>query len=340
MQGALAPILDFIDGLNNWYIRRSRRRFWKSENDLDKGQAYETLGRVLRRLVTVAAPFMPFITEVIYQNLKKPEDKESIHLLDWPEYDERFRDLGLEREMASVRHAVTMGRSLRVANDLKTRQPLASVQIVTKDPEEQAVLSGMEEILREELNVKTILFRHDEEELVEYAAKANFRVLGKILGKDMKLAAAEIERLDARSIGMIVAGKSVEIEVAGKKVALDAESVEVRRNERAGLKVLNEGSLTLALDTLVTPELLAEGYVRDLVRGVQNLRKESGLEVTDRIILAVGGNPELDKALQAFRPFVAGETLADSILWSETLPESATEIEAGEKTWKVVLKKK
>jgi len=340
MQGALAPILDFIDGLNNWYIRRSRRRFWKSENDLDKGQAYETLGRVLRRLVTVAAPFMPFITEVIYQNLKKPEDKESIHLLDWPEYDERFRDLGLEREMASVRHAVTMGRSLRVANDLKTRQPLASVQLVTKDPEERAVLSGMEEILREELNVKTILFRHDEEELVEYAAKANFRVLGKILGKDMKLAAAEIERLDARSIGMIVAGKSVEIEVAGKKVALDAESVEVRRNERAGLKVLNEGSLTLALDTLVTPELLAEGYVRDLVRGVQNLRKESGLEVTDRIILAVGGNPELDKALQAFRPFVAGETLADSILWSETLPESATEIEAGEKTWKVVLKKK
>jgi isoleucyl-tRNA synthetase len=114
----------------------------------------------------------------------------------------------------------------------------------------------------------------------------------------------------------------------------------VRRNERAGLKVLNEGNLTLALDTLVTPELLAEGYVRDLVRGVQNLRKESGLEVTDRIILAVGGSPELDKALQAFRPFVAGETLADSILWSETLPEGATEIEAGEKTWKVVLKKK
>ncbi len=339
MQPSIEPIIDFIDSLNNWYIRRSRRRFWKSENDSDKAQAYDTLNRVLRRLILVAAPFMPFITESIYQNLRKPSDPESIHLCDWPEYDARFRNADLERDMDSVRHAVSMGHALRVVNDLKTRQPLASVQLVTKVAEEHEVLAAMEDILREELNVKAVIFRRNEEELVEYSAKANFRVLGKELGKDMKAAAAEIEKLVPAQIAALLAGTTVEIAIPGRNVSLNQEMVDVRRNEKAGLKVLNEGTLTLALDTIVTPDLLREGYVRDLIRGVQNLRKESGFEVTDRIAISLGGEGELKEALGQFRSLVANETLAESTEWTDSPGEEAASIEAGEKTWKIKIRK-
>jgi isoleucyl-tRNA synthetase len=339
MQPAIEPILEFIDSLNNWYIRRSRRRFWKSENDGDKTQAYATLHRVLRKVILMAAPFIPFITESIYQNLKREGEPDSVHLCDWPEYDARYRDENLERDMASVRHAVSMGRALRVANDLKTRQPLASFQLVTRVAEERAVLSAMEDILREELNVKSVLFRENEEELVEYSAKANFRVLGKSLGKDMKVAAAAIETLSPESIVEILAGRSVDIEIPGRLVRCDAESVEVRRIEKPGLKVLNEGTLTVALDTIVTPELLREGYVRDLIRGVQNLRKESGLEVTDRIALTVSGDLDLEQALTEFTSLVSGETLATAVEWTYAPLEAGTVVEAGEKTWTVALRK-
>ena len=241
--------------------------------------------------------------------------------------------------MASVRHAVSMGRSLRVANDLKTRQPLASVMLVTKVAEERAVLAAMEEILREELNVKSVLFRENEEALVEYSAKANFRVLGKELGKDMKSAAAAIEALEPHQIAIMVDGGSVTLEIAGRTLVLDREKVEVRRTEKPGLKVLNEGTLTVALDTVVSPELLREGYVRDLIRGVQNLRKETGLEVTDRIALTLGGDAELKAAYEEFGELIAGETLAARIEWTFALMEAAANIEAGEKTWLASLRK-
>lgn len=336
---AIAPIIDFIDSLNNWYIRRSRRRFWRSENDADKMEAYKTLHHVLRRLILVAAPFMPFISEAIYQNLRQPGEPDSIHLCAWPGYEEGFRNLSLERDMASVRHAVSMGRALRVANDLKIRQPLAAVQIVTKVAEEKQVLSSMEEILREELNVKSVLFRDNEEDLVEYSVKANFRVLGKRLGKDMKEAAAKIEALPTSQISVLVAGGAVGIDVSGTEVAVDQESVEIRRTEKPGLKVLNEGTLTLALDTLITQDLLREGYVRDLIRGVQNLRKESGLDVTDRIALEASGDQELKASLDDFMAFVAGETLAEQILWTDSPSAGSVAVEAGERTWKVSLSK-
>jgi isoleucyl-tRNA synthetase len=232
-----------------------------------------------------------------------------------------------------------MGHALRVVNYLKTRQPLASVQLVTKVAEEHEVLGAMEDILREELNVKAVIFRHNEEELVEYSAKANFRVLGKELGKDMKAAAAEIEKLAPAQIAALLAGKTVEIAIPGRTVSLNQEMVDVRRNEKAGLKVLNEGTLTLALDTVVTPDLLREGYIRDLIRGVQNLRKESGFEVTDRIAINLGGEGELKEALGQFSGLVANETLAESIEWIDSPDDEAASIEAGEKTWKIRIRK-
>ena len=340
MQGSLSPFVEFIDLLNNWYIRRSRRRFWKSEGDTDKSEAYATLYRVLVRLSLVTAPTIPFISEEIWRNLRRPDWPESVHLADWPAYDASLRDEALEREMAFARRAVSLGRALRVQKDIKTRQPLATVHLVTRDAEERRVLAGMVELLREELNVKNVVFRENEEELVEYSAKANFRVLGKELGKDMKAAADAIGKLPASVLSAIVNGGKHAIDVAGKSVSLDLAKVDIRRSEKRGLSVLNEGSLTVALDTEISEQLLMEGWVRDLVRGVQTLRKDSGFAVTDRVRLVVAGDDDLNKAFDAFADFVRDETLALSSHWASgpAIPGSSgamSEIEAGDKVWRV-----
>ena len=345
MQSSINPFVEFIDLLNNWYIRRSRRRFWRgaAENpsgDLDKGEAYATLHRVLVRLSLATAPILPFIAEEIWRNLRRPDWPASVHLADWPVYDESLRDDGLEREMAFARRAVSLGRALRVQKDIKTRQPLRSVHLVTRDAEERRVLGGMVELLREELNVKEVVFRDNEEDLVEYSAKANFRVLGKELGKDMKAAADLIERLPAGVLAAIVGGASHTIEVAGKTVTLDLSKLDIRRSEKEGLSILNEGSLTVALDTEIDEKLLMEGWVRDLVRGVQTLRKDSGFEVTDRIRLVIAGDDDLERAFAEFGDFVREETLATSASWASgpAIPGSSgamSDIEAGDKTWRV-----
>ncbi len=348
MQRAISPIVDFIDSLNNWYIRRSRRRFWRSAPrpgaqvlDEDKGEAYATLHRVLTRLALVTAPIMPFLTEEIWRNLKREGASESVHLCDWPEYDARYRDEELERKMASVRHAVSMGRALRVQHDIKLRQPLAKLHLVTREASERTVLLEMEEIIREELNVKEVVLRDNEEDLVVYRAKANFRVLGKELGGQMKAAAEKIAALASHEIAGILEGAQLELPLpGGRTLVLDKDKLEISRVEREGLKVLNEGALTVALDTEITEELLAEGYVRDLVRGVQNLRKDSGLEVTDRIRLRVGGDEELKSALDRFTEFVRGETLAVAVAWEKVEDGNPlTPIEAGDKVWLAAVEK-
>lgn len=338
LPASIGPMIEFVDSLNNWYIRRSRRRFWKSENDADKKFAYQTLYRVLRRLTLVMAPVVPFVTEAIYQNLKLPNEPESIHLSIWPLEEAQYRNLDLERDMRVIRQAVSMGRSLRVSSDIKIRQPLSSVELITREPEERDVLSRMEDILREELNVKSVDIHEKEADLVEYRAKANFRVLGKELGPDMKEAAGLIAALGSDKIAKILEGGTIELTLSsGKTINLDAARVEIVREEKHGLKVLNEGTLTVALETTITDDLLREGYVRDLIRGIQNARKDAGLEVTDRIALKVSGDDELRGALRQFNQLVAEETLAVKIDWADQV--EGTSVEAGEKTWTVALAK-
>jgi isoleucyl-tRNA synthetase len=337
MNRAIDPIVEFIDLLNNWYIRRSRRRFWRSENDSDKAEAYGTLYSVLKKISLVAAPIMPYTTEAIWQNLRLESDPISVHLADYPLADTKRKDEGLEFKMSVVQHAVSMGRALRYQYNIKVRQPLRSVELVTRNPEEKKVLLEMEEIIREELNVKNVIFRDNEEDLVEYQAKANFRVLGKELGKDMKAAAERIEALNQQEIQGLLDGATLSIEVNGKNVDLTAEKLDIRRIEKAQVKVLNEGTLTVGLDMEVTEELAQEGDVRDLVRGIQNLRKESGFDVTDRIKITLFGSEKLKAAFKAFTDYIAQETLAVSIEWKEV--PSMTEVEAGDESWKVALEK-
>jgi isoleucyl-tRNA synthetase len=338
LQKAIDPIVEFIDLTNNWYIRRSRRRFWRSENDSDKAQAYQTLYAVLLTLVKVAAPIIPFITEEIYRNLRTADMPESVHLCPFPAYEATRRDLGLEREMALARRAVSLGRALRTMHNLKIRQPLKALHLVTRDPAEKAVLAAMRELIREEINVKEVVLRDNEEELVEYAAKANFKVLGKTLGKDMKEAAARIEKLGGGDIRTLLAGGTVDLAVADRSIPLSADGILVTRTEKEHLKVLNEGSLTVALDPELTPELVREGLVRDLVRGVQNLRKERGLAVTDRIELEISGSEELRRAVEAFQERLTGETLADGWLWRRH-PDAA-KVECGQEIAYVHLRKR
>jgi len=335
---AVDPILRFIDLLNNWYIRRSRRRFWRSENDNDKLEAYGTLYEALKILITVAAPFMPFTTDAIWQNLRLDSDPESVHLTDFPVPDEKRRDKALEFKMAAVMFAVSIGRSLRSQYNIKMRQPLNKAELVTRDQEEKKALIGMADIIREELNVKEIIFSDNEEDLVEYEVKANFRIMGKELGKDMKAAAARIEKLGSSEILSVIEGASLSIDINcddgnTRSIEITADKLDIRRIEKANLRVLNEGTLTVGLDTEITRELSMEGDIRDLIRGIQNARKEMGLSVTDRIELAIHGTASLKEAWDRFGEDVAAETLAVKTEWAKV--DGQISIAAGDETWLV-----
>ena len=339
---AVDPILDFINLLNNWYIRRSRRRFWRSSKDNDKIEAYGTLYDVLKTFITVTAPFAPFITEAIWQNLRGESDPESIHFCDYPAPREERRDRPLEFRMAAVQHAVSMGRALRSQYNIKVRQPLRMAELVTRNNDEKIALIEMEETIREELNVKEIIFRDNEEDLVEYEVKANFRIMGKELGKDMKAAAAKIETLSQTEIKGLLEGASLSLDIAAadggsRSFAITADKLDIRRNEKANLRILNEGTLTVGLDTEITRELSMEGDIRDLIRGIQNCRKEMGFSVTDRISLTVFGSDSLKEAWDNFSGEVAKETLAAESSWAQA--EGQIPLEAGEEKWKVKIQR-
>jgi isoleucyl-tRNA synthetase len=208
---------------------------------------------------------------------------------------------------------------------------------VTRDPGEKKILQEMAELIMDELNVKTVVFRDNEDELVEYKAKANYRTLGKLLGGAMKAAAALIDKLPLASIHELLAGKSIPLEVDGKTFTLAPEGVEILRIEKENLKVINDGSLTVALDPELTPALIEEGLVRDLVRAIQNLRKDTGLEVTDRIELTLYGAEPVRAAAENHREHLLSETLAVSWKWEKAA--NAAEVDIGEQKCLVALKK-
>jgi isoleucyl-tRNA synthetase len=221
--------------------------------------------------------------------------------------------------------------------NIKTRQPLKALHLVTRDRDERVILLEMVDLVKEELNVKDVIFRENEEELVEYKAKANFKLLGKQLGKDMKLAADRIETLSKKEIQSLLDGSTLVIDIAGRSIDLTNESVIVQRLEKENLKVLNDGSLTVALDPEITDDLKQEGIVRDIVRSVQNLRKESGLNVTDRIRLSIFGSPEIQEAVESHDEYLMSETLAVSIAWEKT--SAGKDIDCGDGVCRINLVK-
>ncbi len=322
IQGVCQDLLGFIDKLNNWYIRRSRRRFWKSGSDEDKKMAYDTLYKVLMTYVKLACPLVPFITEEMYLNLRTEGMPESVHLNDWPVAEEGARDRALEDEMALTMKCVTMGRSLRASSLLKVRQPLARFFVVDRSAEERAVIERNSDIIAEELNVKAVSVEADESKLVSYSAKANFKVLGSKLGKSMKEVASQIQALGSAQIASILDGGTVTINYSAGSIDIAEGDIVVQRSEMANVKVLNEGSITVGFDTEVTQELLDEGIARDIVRSVQTRRKDSGLSVSDRIRLRIWGDEVINRAAKSFASYISSETLADDYAVEENSGEA------------------
>lgn len=311
----VVPLLvDYIDNLTNWYIRRSRRRFWKSENDNDKASAYHTLYSVLVTFARVMAPFLPFLTDAIYRNLvfgKIADAPASIHLMPYPVARKALTREDLERKMLLVRKAVTMGRALRSRFIIKTRQPLQSVTIIVGDEATCKLLAEMAPLIQEELNVKEVKLDTKEDTVVSISAKANFKRLGKLFGPAMKNAAAQIALFTGEQIANLQKGKSIMI--LEREIGFD--DIEIRRTKHAGIEVETEGKLTVALDTILTETLHQEGIAREFINRVQTIRKTSNFQVSDRISIHVLDEPVLKKALDQFTNYVCSETLATAIQW-------------------------
>ncbi|MDR9450126.1 MAG: isoleucine--tRNA ligase [Acidimicrobiia bacterium] len=318
LYSVVPPMIGFIDHLTNWYIRRSRRRFWRTrhDDDADKLAAFATLYEVLVTFSKVIAPVLPFITEELYQRLvvdhRLPGEPGpvSVHHTDYPEARPELISVELEVEMKWARQVVNLGRSLRVTHGLKVRKPLPSLTVLTRDPEVAEAVESHAWLIAEELNVKEVLVGRDETELVELQAKANFPRLGPRLGADVQPVAKAIEQLDPDIVQALAGGGRTL--VAGHEIS--AEDIIVQRVPRPGMVVAAESPLSVALDTTVTPELEIEGTARELINRIQQIRRDRGLEVTDRIeVTWAGASERISAAFQIFAETIAAEVLAGSL---------------------------
>ncbi len=323
LQRSVRPFVQFIEDLTNWYIRRSRRRFWKSEDDADKRQAYATLNYVLLQLAKVAAPFVPFVSEEIYRNLRTEDMPESVHLCDFPSADADARDLELEQEMEWVMTAVRLGRLLRTDHELKVRQPLKALHVVTANRDLLARMGTHAGIISDELNVKELVLGANESELAELKAKPDFRQLGPRLGPAMKLAATQIAQLSHDQLVSVTMGESVAIDVEGSPFELQPGDLLIERIPREGLVVASEGEMVVALETELDELLVAEGLAREFVNKVQNMRKSQELDVTDRVCVSYASDERLVQSVLAHRDYVMSETLARELESTEDIGDGA-----------------
>ncbi len=287
LYSVVPPIIEFVGDLTNWYIRRSRRRFWAHrgpDDNTDKMDAFATLYEVLTTFAKVAAPILPFVTEEMYQGLVRtvdPESPASVHHTDYPSADVAAIDEELETAMTSVRTVVNLGRGLRKRHDVRVRQPLNTVTIVTRSAAVQRSVASHATLIADELNVRSVEVHHDEAGLVDLSAKANFKVLGPRLGKDTKSVAATIAQLDHDTIAALLDGKSCDLD----GLAITLEDVVVSRSPREGTVVASEGAVSVALDTTIDDDLQMEGIARELINRIQMTRRQLDLDVTDRIVV-------------------------------------------------------
>ena len=304
---------DFMDDLSNWYVRRCRERYWGKDMTADKEAAYMTLYTVLRTMALISAPFTPFMSETMYQNMVRTVDKdapESIHLCDWPKKDESFIDPELEANMAAVLDIVVLGRSARNAANIKNRQPVASMYVQGKALPDMYV-----SIIADELNVKEVRFVDDASSFISYRVKPQLKTLGPRYGR---LLPRINQYLSGEGIGNAVVaahnrGESYKFDIDGTEISLAAEDVLVSTEENAGFVTVTEHDLSVVLDTNLTPELIEEGFVREIVSKVQTMRKEAGFEVTDHIVLSHHGNSLIEGIFARHGAEIAADTLADSI---------------------------
>ncbi|MFA9397276.1 MAG: isoleucine--tRNA ligase [Clostridiaceae bacterium] len=314
-QSALA-IESFTDELSNWYVRRNRSRFWVDKLTDDKIGAYKTLYYVLTTLIKIAAPFVPFMTEEIYQNLVLGLDKEaprSIHLCKWPLNNEKLVDENLEKEMELAYSIVKLGRSARNGANAKNRQPLSKMLVSTK-----TLPDYYKDIVKEELNIKEVIFGADLSQYVNFEIKPNLPIIGKKYGRyipAIKKALAEFNQMDLAQ--RIQAGEKVSINVSENEIELNEDNLLITMKGLEGYAFSGEETIGVVLDTVITPELSEEGKLREVLSKVQNMRKENGFEVADKINLYVAGNEEIEIVIKKFESRIRKETLAMNVFYNE-----------------------
>jgi isoleucyl-tRNA synthetase len=327
--GATRPIEVFVENMSTWYLRRSRRRFWKSESDSDKQAAYNTLYTALLTLSKLLAPAMPFLAEEIYQNLQRsidPNSPESVHLADWPPTHEYLINDWLNSDMNLVMKMVSLGHSARQKANRKVRQPLEEVAISVRNDDEKRAIGSYAELIADELNVKHVRLLDASSEAVSYKIKPFPRQLGQKFGNRFPALAKIIIDLDTeKTARTFLAGEPLIITLEGQQYEILPEDVEVSAEAKEGFSIANEGAYMAALVTDLTPKLIQEGLAREFVRRVQDLRKQADFEISDRIEIFLECSPGLQNAISEFSAYIAVETLASVIQFE--LPSGSTPVE-------------
>ena len=344
--GAARRIADLVDDLSNWYVRRSRRRFWDParggrDRREDKLAAHATLHTCLVTVAGLLAPFTPFVAEAIYRNLVAGEDESaeaSVHLTDYPVPDGSLVDGELDGAMALAREIVSLGRQVRTEARVRVRRPLA--RAVVHVPGDADRLRELTPLIAEELNVKEVRFVQSADELSGWRAKPNFRMLGPRLGRRVRAAAAALAADDGTLAARLAAGETVSVRTDEGPVTLEPGEVELVRQTRSGWGVASDGPVTVALDVEPTPELVDEGTVRELVRHVQDLRKQAGLDVADRIVLAVEAPDRIASALRAHADYLTSEVLAERVVpFPLDRPDGSAEVRVDAASVRVALRR-
>ncbi len=319
LTGSIRLINDFtVDDLSNWYIRRSRKRFWKGEMGKDKLAAYQTLYQCLDTVARLLAPFTPFIADRIFMNLNSVtgrEPRESVHLCELPALDKASIDRSLELRMKKAQIVTSLVRTMREKASIKVRQPLKRIMLAVDDTADRMEYEKVRDIIVDEVNVQKVEYIEDESSVVSKKAKPDFKSLGPRYGKEVKRVAGSIRTLTHKQISALEASGSLELEIEGKRYMITLEDVVISREDIEGWLVAADDAhgVMVALDTEITPELEMLGLARELVSRVQALRKDSGLEITDRIVLQVGGSEKVERAIETNSEYIRQETLAVSL---------------------------
>lgn len=309
---AVQPLLNFIDDLTNWFIRRSRALFWSSDPTPERQEAFDTLYTVLKQFMTIMAPFTPFLAESIYQNLRTKEDPLSVHMCSYPIYDATARDPQLEQEIELVQKVVKMGHSLRGEKKIKVRQPLSKLSVATK----QLALINYSDLILDELNIKNLELIEDEETLVKITIKPFFPLLGKRFGKQMPTVQKALSNLTEEQKKAAINNLPIQIDVDGHLEQITADEFEIVRTVKEGTVALNDGEVTVLVDLELTPDLVQEGMVRELVNRVNGLRKEKQFELSDRIELYIDCDTVFKEAVHSFEGYLKRETLTEKLIFS------------------------
>jgi isoleucyl-tRNA synthetase len=306
-----------VDELSNWYIRRNRRRFWKSENDADKAAAYQTLYESLTTLAQLLAPFTPFLAEAVYQNLVRtvdPHAPESVHLTDYPVALTDRIDESLSRDMDAVLEVVGAGHAARQEAAIKVRQPLPALLVHTRDPEMLGSVLRLREHVLDELNVKSLVPMNNPGQYVSYTIRPNLRALGPRLGKRLNSVREALSARDPQEVAVAArAGIAIDLDTAEGRVMLEPGDLLIDTVRLHGYAAAQGPRSTVVLDTTLTPALIEEGLARDFVRGIQDARKQAGYQIDDTIEIRFVADPEVSRAIEAHRSYVMTETLATSL---------------------------